>query len=264
MGKAIVLQDSDFSAYNLGVVTRITSEILPNLARITSATTFRVERDGIPVSPVSWAISDNTIASLVDNLDGTCVVTPLLYDNLQNVTLTASAGGEELTIAFLPVLEGGVYTWYIDRCTSSPGSGSLANANLANGGWAYMSQDNALLQGKTINRISIVPSQAGVFNIYTAPALNGAVSLVASFTITSAQVGVKTTYELTSFTLGNNDILVFGQANSAGGFKYLSGSSGQNSFYSKVPSSPSPSSPVTPGSSAIDLNMSVGFYGPPI
>lgn len=260
MGKAIILQDSDFSAYNLGVVTRITEQILPNVVKISSATTFRVEKDGEQLTSVSWAISDNTLASLVDNEDGTCVVTPLLYDNSHNVILTATVDGEELTIAFVPALVG-TYTWYIDRCTSSPDRGSLANANLANGGWAYMSQDNALLQGKTINRIILVPSQAGVMNLYKATALTGPVTLVASFTITSAQVGVKTMYDFTGFTLGANEFFVIGQANSAGGFKYLSGSSGQNSFYSIVPASPSPSSPVTPGTSAIDLNMSVGYYG---
>lgn len=152
-------------------------------------------------------------------------------------------------------------TWYIDRCTASPASGSLSNANLANGGWAYMPQDNALLQGKTINRIKIVPSKAGVMNVYKATALTGPVTLVASFTITSGQVGVETTYILTDFQIGSNEIFVLGEANSAGGFKYLSGSSGTNSFYSKIPSSPSPSSPYTPGTMTTDLNISVGYYG---
>ena len=150
-------------------------------------------------------------------------------------------------------------TWYIDRCTASPASGSLSNANLANGGWAYMSGDNALLQGKTINRIKIVPSQAGVINIYKTTALTGPVTLVASFTVTSGQVGVTTTYELTDFQIGANEIFVLGQANSAGGFKYLS-ASGQNGFYSKVPSAPSPANPITPGAGGSDLNISLGYY----
>ena len=153
-------------------------------------------------------------------------------------------------------------TWYIDRCTDSPSSGSLNNANLANGGWAFMPQDNSLLQGKTINRIKIVPSQAGVMNIYKATALTGPVTLVASFTITSGQAGVMTTYDLTDFQIGSNEIFVLGKANSVGGFKYLGDPNPvHNGFYSKVPSSPTPSSPYTPGTNGGDLNISVGYYG---
>ena len=262
MGKAIILQDSDFSAYNLGVVTRITSEIVPHVTRISSATTFMVKKDGIPVVPVDWSISDNTLASIVDNGDGTCTVTPLLHDNGYNVVLTASADGEEIKMAFVPCLPQRAFTWYIDRCTDSPSIGSLANANLANGGWAYMSQDNALLQGKTINRIIIVPSQAGVINLYKATALTGPVTLVASFTVQSSDVGIKTMYEITDFTLGNDEIFVLGNANSAGGFKYWNAATNiNNGFYSKIPSAPSPSSPNIPGTNPLDLNISVGYYG---
>lgn len=264
MGKAIILPGSDYSAFNLGNVTKITSEILPYVTRISSATTFLVKRGGIPIENVTWSISDNTLASLVTNEDGTCLVTPLLHDNAINVILTAYVDGETLNTFFVPCLPQKVFNWYIDRCTDSPSSGSLNNANLANGGWAFMPQDNSLLQGKTINRVIIVPSKEGVINLYKSTVLTGTVILVASFTVTSAQVGVKTMYELTEFTLGENDILVIGQANSVGGFKYLGDPNPvHNGFYSKVPSSPTPSSPYTPGTNGGDLNFSIGYYGEP-
>ena len=262
MGKAIILQDSDFSAYGLGVVTRVTLQILPYVSTIQEATTFRAEKDGVQIAGINWSISDGTLASIVTNLDGTCEVTPLVRENTSPVTLTASDGLDTTSITFIPSLPAPVTIWYIDRCTSSPGTGSLSNANLPNGGWAYMPYDNALLQGKTINRIKFVPSQAGVFEIYTAPAVNGATTLVASITIGAGDVGVETLYELTDFSVGATEYLVIGKANSAGGFKYLTGASGNNGFYTKVPSNPSPSTAAAvsnPGQSAVDLNFSIGY-----
>lgn len=263
MGKAIILKDSDFSGFGIGVVTPKAMQILPSVSKITSATTFRVEKDGTQLTIVSWAISDNTLASLVNNGDGTCTVTPLAENNTVPVQLSATASGKTTNITFVPNIPTAVYVWHIDRCTASPSSGSLSNANLANGGWAFMYGDNALLQGKKINRIKLVPSQAGDIEIHKAQTLTGPVTKMATITVQAADIGTAKEYSFTEFTLGENEWFVLGKANSAGGFKYLSGSSNQNSFYSKVPSSPSPSTPVSPGSSAIDLNISVGFYGIP-
>ena len=261
MGKARILLDSDFSGFGLGVVTRLTKSILPVVTRITEATVFQLVEDGIRLTP-SWSISDSTIASLVANSDGTCTVTPLVNGNTAPVILTASFNGDVITLGFIPTLAQTYEIWYIDRASETKPNGTLNNANLVNGGWAFMPVDNKLLQGRTINRVKFVPSAAGVLNFYKASALTGPVTLVGSVNIQSIEIGVLTTYPLDDFTLGSNEIFVIGQANSQGGFKFWNSSENvNNSFYSKVPSSPTPTKVPTPGTAQSDLNFSVGYYG---
>lgn len=261
MGKAIVLLDSDFSGYNLGQVTRITKEIVPYVERISSATTFKVVEEGVQLSSVSWSISDNTLASLVDNLDGTCTITPLVYTSIP-VQLTATFLGGSVTTAFLASLSEPVWVWYIDRCTTAPASGSINNGNAANGGWAFMPTDNALLQGKKINRIKVVGQTAGVMKVFKSASLSGTPTLVGTFTITANDIGVASVYEIPEFTLGSSEWLVLGEQNNASCFKYhYDANKGLNGLYSKVPWSSSPASPVTPGQGTTDLNMSIGYYG---
>lgn len=262
MGKAIILQDSDFSVYGLGVVTRVTLQILPYVSTIQEATTFRAEKDGVQIAGINWSISDGALASIVTNLDGTCEVTPLVSGNTSPVTLTASDGLDTTSISFIPSIP--TYTWYIDRCTLSPSSGYLQTPNLQGGGWAYMPYDNALFRGKRINRIAFIPSQQGSFKIQKTTALDGVMTTVDTIEIQSNDIGAKTIYEISEFTLGMNEYLVFGEANSQGGMKFLGGSSQQNGLYTRVPSNPTPSSEAavgTPGQSTVDLFISVGYYG---
>ena len=261
MGKAIVLLDSDFSVYNLGRVTRITKEIIPYVERISSATTFTVVEEGVQISNVSWSISDLSLASLVTNQDGSCTVTPLTNTSTP-VQLTATFVGGTVTIAFLASLAEPVWVWYIDRCTTSPASGSINNGNAANGGWAFMDVDNALLQGKKINRIKVVGQTAGAMKVFKSASVSGATTLVGTFTIAANDIDKATIYEIPEFTLGSSEWLVFGEQDNASCFKYhLDTNKGLNGLYSKVPWSPSPASPVTPGQGTTDLNMSIGYYG---
>lgn len=144
--------------------------------------------------------------------------------------------------------------WYIDNCTSSPSSGYLQQANLANGGWAYKSGLNSLIQGKTINRIKMIPSAAGVMNVYKCTLHSGPVTLAASFNIPANRIGLITTFEIPSISIGSSEILVLGEANSAGGFYFINGGSGYPGFYTKIPSSP-----LSVGA-AYDMNVSIGYY----
>ena len=262
MGKAVILMDSDFSGYGLGVVTLKTRSIIPEVARITEATIFKVMEEGVQLTSVMWSISDSTLASLVDNLDGTCTITPLTITSTP-VQLTANFLGGTLTTSFIASIPAPELVWYIDRCTINPQEGSIKDGNPANGGWAYMPQDNALLQGQKINRIKVVPQIAGVFNIYKGASLSATPTLVGSFTIQAADLGTPTTYEIQEFTLGAAEWLILGERNSAGCFKYhgVSPNTGLNGAYSKVPWGTTPSSPVTPGAGNIDLNASIGYYG---
>ena len=261
MGKAIILTDSDFSGYNLGVVHRVTIAILPAMTRITEATIFRVEKDGVQLTDVSWSVNDPSKASVVANSNGTCTVTPLTATTIP-VLLTANCLDGVLTQSILATTGTPTFVWYIDRCLSNPSRGSLNNANLVNGGWAYMSYDNALLQGRKINRVRIIPSVVGVFNIYKAYSVGGATTKVAEFTIASSQVGIETVYEFPEFYLDTNEVFVFGNANSVGGFKYYQDTqNGHNGVYSKVPSSPTHASTNPEGTMYFDLNISVGYYG---
>lgn len=255
MGKAIVIDGVDYSQYGLGQVTVPILSIIPNVLQITEATIFSVIENGTTIQ-ASWSIDDSTLASLVENPDGTATVTPLIENNTVPVTLTATVAGSALSITFVPLIIVSM-VWYIDRCTNSPSPGSLYNANLVNGGWAYMETDQNILRGKKINRMKILPFQAGVFNIYRASSLNGPVTLAATITITADEIDNVTIYSFEEFTLGPSEFIVFGQSNSQGGFQYISyGGSSYTGFYSKVPSS-SPSE----ASSANELNFSVGYYG---
>lgn len=250
MGKAIILNDSDFSAYNLGQVTisLVTYRISPTVQKITEATIFKVlDNSGTIVPAVVWSLSDQTKASLTTNQDGSCTVTPLISNN-SPVELSAIVYGETLTISFIPT--SGSLVWLIDLCTDTPSSGTLANANLANGGWGYIEDFNALLQSNPIGKIKIVPSQAGQINIYKATDYTGTKTLVGSFTVASEDVGKVTTYDITPFTLGATEVLVIGEANSAGGFKYISGAG--NGFYSRLTSAKA-------AADNSDLNISVGY-----
>ena len=139
--------------------------------------------------------------------------------------------------------------WYID---STLNTGSLSSANRANGGWAFKEGDMSLLQGKTINRLKLIPSIEGTLNLYKATSLSGPVTLVASILIPDADVNTISVYEFNGFTLGENEVLVIGEANSSAGFKYKTDAG--NGFYSKVPSNPS-------ASGVLGLNISVGYYG---
>lgn len=141
-------------------------------------------------------------------------------------------------------------TWYIDSCINDA---SVSAANKANGGWAYFSEDNALLQGKTINRIKLIPSLEGTLNIYSADSLSGNKTLRATITILEEEKGNITTYSFQEFTLGANEIFVIGEANTEAGFKYRT--TGGVGFYGKVPSA---SISTINGQ---NLNISVGYYG---
>lgn len=154
--------------------------------------------------------------------------------------------------------------WYINECRSTIQSGSLNNAKLANGGWCFTDANNSLLQGKTINRIKFVPSQAGIINFYKSSSRSGPVTLVASLTVLAAHIGEVTEYELEEFTLGGAEYFIIGQANSAGGFKYYQNGDASftlSGFYSRVPSNPNPTHPAGETLSQVDLNISVGYYG---
>lgn len=111
MGKAIILTNSNFTANNLGVVHRISASILPEVVRITTATIFRVVKGGIQVPSVNWSIDDSTLATLVNNGDGTCTLTPKII-TLSPVLLTAEFGGETLFTSILATRE------YIDITAS--------------------------------------------------------------------------------------------------------------------------------------------------
>ena len=146
--------------------------------------------------------------------------------------------------------------WYVDECTASPSSGSLLAANLANGGWVYSGNYDVLLRGKIVSRIKLIPSQAGTFNIYTTESsLSGAVTLRASITIDAADIGRETVYSFQEFSIPENGYIVFGEANSVGGFYYVGGGAGYSGFYSKVPSNP-----TSTGTTA-KVNISIGYYG---
>lgn len=255
MGKAIVINGVDYSAYGFGQVTLLQRAIIPNVGQITEATIFSVVENGVTIS-ATWSISDNTLASIVTNANGTATVTPLVEGNTTPVTLTAVASGESLTLTFVPKLPQSSYTWYIDRCVSSVQSpASLENANLVNGGWSYKDTDQSLLRGNKINRIKMLPFQAGTFNIYKTSNLAVQGTLVGSFTIMAGDIGNVTEYSFTEFTLGNSEYIVFGEANLQGGFKYIKGQNYSKGFVSKVPSKP------TDTGTSSDLNFSIGFYG---
>lgn len=146
-------------------------------------------------------------------------------------------------------------TWYVNECTDSPSTGSLQPANLANGGWAHKNGLNSNLQGKTINRIKLIPSAAGQMNIYKTSSYSGAVTLLGSFNIPANRIGLVTVFEFQDINIGASDIFVLGEANSVGGFYFVSGGSGYPGFYTKIPSSP-----LAVGA-AYDMNISVGYYG---
>lgn len=123
------------------------------------------------------------------------------------------------------------YTDFLDHYTPT------SNANLVNGGWAHNADDNSLVQNKPINRIRLVPSQAGTFKIGVASAyLSASVTNLATITIEAGDVGTQVTKTFPTINIGNG-ILVFGEANSAGGFKFANNEAQDHpAFISKVPS----------------------------
>lgn len=102
MGKAILLSDSDFSGYGLGVVTLKTGGITPSPSVLTESTTFKMILQGIERPDAIWAISDPLLASLSQNQDGSCTVSPLLMRNDRYVVLSATSLGVTYKIAFVP------------------------------------------------------------------------------------------------------------------------------------------------------------------
>lgn len=80
-------------------------EISPISDIITKATTFTAYYDNEIDTNVSWSISDSTLASLTDNHNGTCVITPLISESMDKITLTATSSlhGTE-TLRFVPTV----------------------------------------------------------------------------------------------------------------------------------------------------------------
>lgn len=123
--------------------------------------------------------------------------------------------------------------WYVTNYDDFA-SAATRTANLANGGWAF-STENDLLSGKIVNRIKFKASAAGDFPILIGETY-GTMSIVRQITIESSEVGsvVEKTFEPVSVAGGQK--FGFGVPNS-GGFYYATATG--RSFWSKVPSAPS-------------------------
>ena len=122
-------------------------------------------------------------------------------------------------------------TWYVDRYTDYTLS---RTANINNGGWALSDDDNATLQGKTVNTLKFKPVSSGTFKLFVASTKNAtSVTEKATITINSSEAGTEVIKEFTPFQIGAGEYLVFGEANDAVGF-YFGDSTGL-SFYSRIP-----------------------------
>lgn len=79
-------------------------EITPAPQVINGPTLFTASFGGDTDTLVSWSISDSSLASIVDNGNGTCLVTPLVDDNQTSVTLTATSTNGSVTVSFVPAV----------------------------------------------------------------------------------------------------------------------------------------------------------------
>ena len=77
-------------------------EILPYLEIISKPAVFTAYYNDQVENGVTWSISDSTLATLVDNQDGTCTITPLVDDNMARVTLTATSSHGTDSVSFIP------------------------------------------------------------------------------------------------------------------------------------------------------------------
>lgn len=82
--------------------------------------------------------------------------------------------------------------------------------NSGSAAWSFSDDNNALVQGKTVNLIRFVPADAGEFKLFVLNSRTTSLgSPAATITVNSADVGNLTKYEFSDVQVGSSQYLCF-------------------------------------------------------
>ena len=210
MGKILVIKGADFSSVAVGTVTPISNRVAitviaspSNGGTVTGTGSYEPgEAIIISATPASGYIFSQW-------QDGNVNTPRAITVGSSAATYTALFETATPTPTPTPTT-----TWYLDNLT---GNTPTLEANRQNGGWAFADDDNALLQGNTINAIRFIPSASGSLNIYTAQKDAEDVTLKATINVTLDDIGQEVTKTFAAFQLGANEFLVLGTKDSEAG-----------------------------------------------
>lgn len=119
-------------------------------------------------------------------------------------------------------------TDYLDKYIGTP------SVNSTSGSWAFNETQNALLQGKTINLIRLVPADAGDFYLYVLDSYSQTIgSPAAIISVASGDVGKLTEYKINDINVGNSQVLAFVNPSQTVRF-YYAGNVATVPFYKRV------------------------------
>ena len=149
-----------------------------------------------------------------------------------------------------------VIEWYITQYTDYGGSASSV-VNVVNGGWAYQSNHNSLIQGKLINALKFKAAAAGTLNLYKGKLNSTSKPQIGSVSVSQSEVGTAVIKTFTPYTMGANEYLIIGEPNSSASFYFTTQAPADSSgFYTKVPSEWSSTALVS------SLCVDVGYIEP--
>lgn len=128
-----------------------------------------------------------------------------------------------------------VNEWYVTNGTDFISKKGTDAANLNSAAWTFDDTTNAKLQGKTVNRLRIIASSAGTFNLYVLNSRTQSLETpAATITVGPADIGILKEFAMSNdVSIGAGQILVFASPTQNVSF-YYGVNMPNHSFYKRV------------------------------